>query len=244
MDPDKPSIDERYNRAMVSSHLEVRPERASDVDLLIAAGWCRDGVGTALFRLRNEWDSVSAEHERAESAAQLAKESDVDGDAAALTARALIMVQLQTLEPAKSAICAFAVSLATRERFMRDDQTVMRIACRTLGIWVAPNCPHCQGRGFNGGFGIPMVLCTVARGCGGSGKRSIGTDLCGRDMQFVRSLLEKMDRKTDHVGNLMIRFLRQREKQAADDEALMNTQAVRELRDRLVDLRSAQAAVD
>jgi hypothetical protein len=63
-------------------------------------------------------------------------------------------------------------------------------------------------------------------------------------MQFVRSLLEKMDRKTDYVGNLMIRFLRQREKQAADDEALMNTQAVRELRERLVDLRSAQAAVD
>ena len=36
---DRPTIPERYARALESSHLEATPERQGDVDVLIAAGW-------------------------------------------------------------------------------------------------------------------------------------------------------------------------------------------------------------
>ena len=57
---DRPSVDERYARAIESSHLEVLPTRCS-VDYLIAAGWIRDGLGASLYRLRTEFDAVRGE---------------------------------------------------------------------------------------------------------------------------------------------------------------------------------------
>lgn len=55
---DRPTLPEVYTRAISSTHLEVKTEERGSVDLLIAAGWCTDSLGTSLYRLRAEFDSV------------------------------------------------------------------------------------------------------------------------------------------------------------------------------------------
>ena len=55
-DDARPNIAERYSNSVVTSHLEVKPT-PGDVDLLIAAGWVADSLGTSLYRLRVEFEA-------------------------------------------------------------------------------------------------------------------------------------------------------------------------------------------
>ncbi len=65
MDDTQRSIGERYSTAVDSRRLVLHPRRVGDVDLLISAGWVRDGLGTALYRLAAEFDVVRGEHRQA-----------------------------------------------------------------------------------------------------------------------------------------------------------------------------------
>lgn len=62
---DRPDIEERYGRALESSHLRPNSEQTGDVDLLIAAGWVSDSLGTMLYRLRLEYDATRGEQQLA-----------------------------------------------------------------------------------------------------------------------------------------------------------------------------------
>lgn len=62
---DRPTLPERYARAMQSTHLEVLVDERCSVDLLVAAGWVKDGLGTMLYRLRTEYDAVRGAHQAA-----------------------------------------------------------------------------------------------------------------------------------------------------------------------------------
>lgn len=187
---DKPTIPERYSRAIESGHLEVRPG-VCDVDMLIAAGWAKEGLGTALFRLRTEFDTVNRR--------------ELEQCATSLTARVLTLAQMTTLPTTRAALGRFACAHATRVRFMRDDRAVLHIAGRALDLWLDPLCPHCSGRGFNGGFGAPIQICPK---CHGTKLRSPRLDATNDGHEFGRSLLVQMDRKTERVREAMSRFLR------------------------------------
>lgn len=258
---DRPTIAERYSRALESHHLEVKEGRG-DVDLLVAAGWVHDGLGTKLYRLRSEWDAVRGEHRLAEAAAQVADKKHTvrvravarmaEGDdraealqyareqieaaeRAALTARALIMVHLKTLHAATVALGAFAVIHAIDVRYRVRGDNAQRIAGRALDAWLDPNCPTCHGTKVTGGlFGGPKLVCAH---CGGYGTRNdVRLDRSEEGHKFGRSLLVQMDEKTDYVGKQMRIFLRNQESETAPSPA--------ELVDRLVELRSTQAERD
>ena len=256
---DRPTIAERYSRALESHHLEVKEGRG-DVDLLVAAGWVHDGLGTKLYRLRSEWDAVRGEHRLAEAAAQVADKKHTvrvravarmaEGDdraealqyardqiaaaeRAALTARALIMVHLKTLHAATVALGAFAVIHAIDVRYRVRGDNAQRIAGRALDAWLDPNCPTCEGRGYTGGFTLPMALCNH---CGGTGSRQYRLDRSDEGHKFGRSLLVQMDERTEFVGRQMRRYLGGPEGESAPSPA--------ELVERLVELRSTQAERD
>lgn len=53
-----PTTQERYTRAVQSSSLRVEADVRGDVDMLIAAGWCKSKFGAALMRLQAEWDGA------------------------------------------------------------------------------------------------------------------------------------------------------------------------------------------
>lgn len=218
---DRPSTSERYSSALQSSHLEVTV-RPGDVDLLIASGWAREGLGCQLYRLRVEFDSINR--------LELAR-------ATALMAKLMTLNKLTMLGPTFRAVCAFAATSAARSRLDATDRQVETVAGNALDAWIAPNCYHCGGRGFNGGFGIPRCMCTH---CGGTGKRQNRLGKTEAMHQFGRMLLSHMDTKTELVAKKMRDFLSQRE----SAKKIRREAAERALLQRLADLRSTAAQED
>ena len=185
---DRPTIGERYSSAMGSSHLKMT-ERRGDLDIIIAAGLIPDGLASALFRLAHEYDGVRAEHRAAESRLRI-KEFEAQGqkpteaeatikqaEAEALTAHALILARLRSLERTKNLFGEFAIQEATRQRFMRPDREALILAGQVLDVWLNPNCKRCDGRGTMGGSHRGEIS-TVCKACKGTGHRR---DQIGRD---------------------------------------------------------------
>lgn len=234
MNDDRPTLPERYSSAIDSSHLEVSADERGDVDLLIAAGWVGPSLGVALYRLRSEWDCVRAElraarraeSEAATTAADAARQGERDlrrgdcanvgelqramyaaqqaGTQAATTERALILSRLKSMRGTREAVDRYALQRATRVWINPAEFVVRKIAGRALEAWLDDGCPHCEGRGFNGGFGVPLVLCAE---CGGTGRHRPRLHHSDDGHAFGRLLLCEMDRKADFVLGRMRRFL-------------------------------------
>lgn len=190
-DPTRPTLEERYARAVDTADMSVSLERRTPVDLLISAGWTRESLGTALYRLKTEFDAVRGDLRLA-------------GAGITLTDFLLVLSGLQTLRSTRDALGRFSVAYATRQKYMVPDDTVLKIAGKALQYWLDPQCHSCSGRGFNGGFGLPLVLCTA---CHGSKKREATFHHTAAGHEFARALLCEMDRKTEHVNTMLKRFL-------------------------------------
>lgn len=271
MTEERRTIDERYGRATQSDRLVVLEMRTTDVDYIIAAGWCRVGLGTALLRLRCEWDLAAGDVRQAARALAIAekaaravkarpksaRQAQDEASAwlrvenarnAALQARALALVHLTTLDEARTKMGGFALMHAINEKFSLSRQTVAKCAGRALQHWIDGSCQACQGRGFHGGHMVPKMICTV---CNGS-RRTDGAlrlecvgmpakSKASSESAFVLSLLAEMDRKCDVVQRAMLRHLRHRRSDGPRDVA---TAAAAALRTRLDELRSARAHED
>lgn len=228
---DQRTLGERYSRSMHSSDLEPQPDRRVDVDYLIAAGLVKDGLGTQLYRLATEWDLAAGEyrlalrHVRAvelralqiqRNARKCPSEGDVllaeadrlmkQANAEAVTAKALALVHLKTLREAAESLGSFGCWLATRTRLMESDRTVRALAGKAMNLWLDGTCSVCSGRGFNGGFNGPKIMCTA---CGNTGRAHWSLSKREPHAAFIRRLLAEMDRKVSVVEDQMRRYLRQ-----------------------------------
>lgn len=225
------SIEERYAKAIRTSHLEVE-EAPGDADMVIAAGMS-ESLGVLLARLKAEWDAAAGEVAQVARTSKRLAEARADAIAAAkepnakpfdvaafdrdaerelLTARALILMNLRSLAPAKQAIFEFARGQSQHKGVLPQTVTQLRAevseltaklgtkldatdravvilshrqACvdlsdaiavhdrqigalvgRVLDVWLDKLCHHCEGRGFNGGYGVARTTCTKCRGTG------------------------------------------------------------------------------
>lgn len=227
---DRPTLEERYSRAMSTSHLEVK-DRPGDVDMLIAAGWCKETLGTMLYRLRSEFDAVkggehavaSAELDRIDRMIEKCRDDfqhhrhpkqflrveieqlEAAAKRTALTSRALILARMKSLDPTKQALARWAVVQATKLTFMKDDVAVCRLAGRVLEAFLDPVCGSCRGRRFHGGYGTPRMIC---RACSGTGERRVHIGVDGEERQFAGRLLALMDGMLATVNQQMRAFLR------------------------------------
>lgn len=267
---DRPSTQERYGRALNSTHLEIHPERTGAVDFLVAAGWCQETLGTLLYRVMTEFDAVRGESLHSseamrkaqrqaaelrhliarepaddepdfrESMAELRDELLAEAHRAARSDRALLLNRLQSLRPAVIALAAYAIGQATRQRFMRPDDDVLALCAGVMDLWLDPICPACEGRGFNGGHLKPRVMCTA---CAGSRLRMVRLGFDARDKEgheFGRYLLARMDAKTEKVGRDIARFIRRWGNGTGDFDAAAHAA----LQERLEGLRSTGAQED
>lgn len=223
-DPTRPDLEERYAQAIEADDLMVRPSRGP-VDMLVAAGWTKESLGTALYRLRTEFDAVRGDYR-------------LVGRAPNVTDLLLILSALTTLRDTRDALGRFAVAFATRKRYMADDGTVLKIAGKALQYWLDPQCHECEGRGFTGGYGLPMELC---KACGGTKKRQATHYHTAAGHEFAKALLCEMDRKTDHVTTMLRQFLAAGQ-QGKKPKRIDHQQ--QDLKARLVALRSTQAEAD
>lgn len=147
------STEEKYARATRSSHLELKSESAGDVETIIAAGLA-ETMGVLMTRLRSEWDTVSAR--------------EIKQAADSMTARVLILMNLRSLEPAKQALFTFALRQAPHKACDSTPEALGKLVGQVLDVWLDKLCHHCEGRGFNGGYGKARVMCPK---CGGTGSR-------------------------------------------------------------------------
>lgn len=231
MSDEAPTLAERYSRATTSSHLKLEEGRC-DVDMLIAAGWLRDGLGALLYRLRGEFDAAKAamrhadaqlpswesraleaesalrawhppmKHPRAEPA-----QIRTEGAAYARTEHALALISLKTLRPAAVALQNFALAVNT-EKWALDQRAAQQIAGRALDVWLDPLCPACDGRGFSGAShrGERETTCG---GCRGTGKRSALLGESAVEKRFAWMLLDEIAAHLEAVNLAMRRALRQ-----------------------------------
>lgn len=192
---DRPTIGERYAIAADGN-------AGVNEDLLIAAGKCRETLGTMLLRLRGEFDNVKA---------------SVDGTGnTTLTDRLLVMAQLKTLREAKEAVGYLAAQRAVVERFnlpgpmpkelvgvkaWREDaelknRSIRALAGRVLVAFLDPNCHACNGVGKHGGYGALQSLC---RACGGSTKTRAGIGRNPDERHFAEHLLSLIERSVSRA---------------------------------------------
>jgi hypothetical protein len=228
---DARTLDERYARATHAADLKPAAERRVDVDYIIAAGFAQESLGTKLYRLASEWDLAAGDYRLAsrhvrtleaeasqiqrnlrrapaqDAEALLRKVDDLISEArdTAVTAKAMALVHLKTLQSTADALGEFANWHATKTAFMEPPAAVNGLASRALRLWLDATCPACQGRGFNGGFNGPKVLCPT---CSATGRAHHSLNRREPHAAFVRSLLAQMDRKVEIVDRQMRRWLR------------------------------------
>lgn len=194
---DTPTIAERYARATSSKRLHMVEHSVGDLELLIAAGFIKEGLGTTLYRLRAEMDAVSRQE-----TAQAANDE---------TVRLLLFMKLKSLKSVSTAVHAYALQSTVKRAYAGNEHQVADIVAKVMDVFLAPNCPRCEGRGYWGGYGTPQVLCPapIRGGCGTTGRRSLrGLDDAGR--RFAHWLLSELERKLSYVDSALIDKLRGR----------------------------------
>lgn len=187
---DRPTLAERYSRAVGSSDLRMK-RGVGDLDILIAAGRA-GGLGAQLLRLRQEFDTVRG-------TVRHGPLQPVD--------RLMVLQRLRSLPDTREALGRFAVQRATKVGLMKSDAIVMKLVGKVLDVFLDPQCHHCEGRGFNGGAhrGDKRTICQP---CGGTGHRAhcIGRDAL--DHAFTARLLCDMDAMMNAAEASMRRELR------------------------------------
>lgn len=184
---DRPGLAERYTIAVDGTY-------GADEDILIAAGKCRETLGTMLLRLRGEFDNTKA---------------SIDGTGnTTLTDRLLVMAQLKTLRETQEALSYLAGQRAIVERFMqpaamprelagmkawredaeRKSRTVRALSGRVLVAFLDPNCHACNGTGSLGGYGSLQVY-SICRACGGTQKTEESIGRNDAERYFAAKLL-------------------------------------------------------
>ncbi len=224
------SVADKYARSITSSHLEVS-EFAGDIDSLIASGWVRESLATLLWRLRVEFDAVDARD--IAPLPEMAPPDRLDGEETRLKewraaekeriakdfkdrttmARALALVHLQSLSPAKEALGRFVMAMATRQSLALTPEEELRLSGRILNAFLDPLCKVCDGVRFKTVPGTGRLSAMPCDACSGSGRARIkytgNPDAV--EIQFTNDVLGELDRKIEFVAKVMKRFLRERE---------------------------------
>ena len=227
VDESKPSIAERYGVATTTSNLRIGDKR-TEGDLVLAAAMQPHYLGALLLRLQTEFDGQKAELEHAaENARRLELEAkrierskdplvDVVSEAAAvrrrsegevITARYLILAKLKTLREAKTAVGAYALVLATRQRFLKPDEHVLRLSGRVLDVHLDPTCATCDGTG-SVGSGYEGKTPKICPTCGGSAHRRDQVGNSHDDRWFAFLLLGDLQREMADAAAAMARLMR------------------------------------
>lgn len=254
-------IEERYAKAVRSSHLEVtRSTEDGDLDLVIAAGMA-ETMGVLLARLKGEWDGQKGqlavyrkeqtrllrEAEKLtrdvnpETQAESRKQADwlrAEAEREGVTARALILMEMRSLSPAKQAIYNLAMRQAVKKACNSPEAAIAALVGRVLDVWLDRLCTPCDGRGSLGGYKAQRILCNK---CGGSGSRRsapISKDLS--EQMFGLWLLGLMDTKCADALKKISNKTSKRETRPAE----ISESDAAGLSARIADLKSPAAEAD
>jgi hypothetical protein len=180
----KPDTEELYSVAIAARSLVVDPDHRTPADTLIAAGWSDARIGTALMRLRTEWDASARPHKptQAHIAAfagtldgkpleRLTRAHDIVGRWW-LGEMALVLRNLRSLpsvrEQVKSAVNGWKWTdpITRAPRRLEDAEAV---CMAVLLHWLDHVCPACDGLKFLTIKGTPTLGVEACKMCAGTG---------------------------------------------------------------------------
>lgn len=171
------TTEEAYVSATQSSSLRCEADRRTDVDLLLASGMTPGILGSALMRLRSEYDSSSEKQART------------------ATDAILLMGKLKSALRALEVIEAWAAQ--------RGMDAPKRLAQAVVSHWLDSNCQSCHGRGHELIPGTPSLgrQCKVCKGTGKrkepmgeAGRRAL--NMCDEAVAVARASMSKRLRNT------------------------------------------------
>lgn len=172
---------EAYARACSATDLTMRSEALGAVDVLTAAGMVRNRLGTALLRLRNEWDSVAVP--------DFAKYTDLN---AYNTDMMLLFGSLKSMREARARLAEFAE--------MHNIGPVL--ADRVLWWWLDSICDACQGTGYQVVEGTNRLSDKQCPACHATGHVPVPGGDKGK------KLAEEMEEFANRAAGTMLRKLR------------------------------------
>lgn len=156
---------EAYSRACSATDLTIRPDRQGAADVVAAAGMVRNRLGTALLRLRNEWDSVAVP--------DFSRYTDFNSYNSDMI---LLFGSLKTWREASQRLADYA------EMHGIPNYT----ATRVLWWWLDSICDACHGTGYQvieGGKRLSDKVCPCCEGSGhvpvpgGEAGRKLATEM-------------------------------------------------------------------
>ena len=152
------TTEEAYVSATQSSNLRCEPDKRTDLDVLIAAG-CTPGIlGSALMRLRSEFDSSSEKQART------------------ATDAILLMGKLKSLPRVLEALEGWAL--------LRGLDAPGKLSQAVAAYYLDSKCTACEGRGHERVAGTPS-LGRQCKACRGTGRRKEPMGDAGRLMLNV-----------------------------------------------------------
>lgn len=168
-------IQERYARALVSSHLEHSSHKEGAIDVLGAAGMAGaiEPRGAVFARLRREFDETHAAVKREAP------------EAGAINHRFVAVLKLHSLKAGKAAAGEMAETVCRRERLVFAVDALPGLVWQAISVWLDPTCGHCAGRGKSGGYDGPALRCTHCRGVG---RRNGNTGKSDDERLFIDAL--------------------------------------------------------
>jgi hypothetical protein len=179
-----PTVDEQYSTAVAARSLLIDPVHRTQADVIIAAGWSHARIGTALMRLRTEWDASARPHKptQAHVAAfagtldgkpleRLTRAHDIVGRWW-LGEMALVLRNLRSLPSVRAQVVQTATSwkwtdpITRAPRRLEDAETV---CMAVLLHWLDHVCPACDGLKFLTIKGTPTLGVEACKMCAGTG---------------------------------------------------------------------------
>jgi hypothetical protein len=112
------------------------------------AAWGRPGRKLQSATTPSPASSLNAEAKRVVALNEAADEAQRSALASLRTEFVLALSAMTTLREARERLSVFALELARRRRVKFDETAVAYLAGRVLNVFLEPNCPLCDGRGF------------------------------------------------------------------------------------------------
>lgn len=209
---DTPTVGERYMRATMSSNIKLDPNRRTDADILLAAGYalrekCKDCGGTG--RLAGKQPSLGTP--RCQTCEGWGGYPDRRKSLALGLWRMKVNSDTEQLYEVVTEIDGWLQGRLSRggNKPMRSDAR-RALMFSVIRWWLRNTCDYCAGRGFieqeNTGR-LSAVECEV---CHGTGKKSLEREVPRVHIAHAQWLAAELDRLVQVVFDDMARLLRQR----------------------------------
>lgn len=185
------TIEQRYARAVSSSNLRLK-DYPCDADLLIAAGWLKEGLSTEIYRLKVEFEGLD--------------KKSLQNASRSMTDWVMVRSRLSSKDKAASYIASHAKQLAARAYRDISPLDAEDVAARVLGHMMMPVCQACEGREYDLIPGTKTKSERACKPCGGSGIKKLEMGKGLQREQFARHLQNDVERKLLHLMGLMAKY--------------------------------------